>query len=377
MSKYFLRNEQDIIDFCKGCTFLGTGGGGDYLSGVEALKKQLFAGREIGWMDAADMPDEDYSCMPYLMGSLAPLSEKAKDEMKRLYKLEDSSLDGTDIMTRVISEFERYSQMKIPFLVPSELGGANAATCIASAAEMGKTALDGDYSGRAVPEMKHCTPYIYDMPLLPVLSCDAWNDIAVIQNAPNYEMIERLGKMLAVAGYSRCCQCGFLLNGVNTKKAVIRGTMSDSLRIGQNIRKALEKGLDPVQAAADASHGYLICQGTLTKKEWQDKDGYYWGYHTITGEKQFSGTEIKLWFKNETQISWKNGKPFITSPDLLQIINPETGLAYTNNQAQEGMKAAVIAMRSPAAWRLPKGLAAFEPRAFGFDIDYQPLEAQI
>ena len=69
--KVILKNRQDVEDFVRGCTFYGTGGGGDYAQGVDALMKQLEKGREIGWIDVQEVED-GYSCCPFLMGSIAP-----------------------------------------------------------------------------------------------------------------------------------------------------------------------------------------------------------------------------------------------------------------------------------------------------------------
>ena len=61
--KVILKNRQDVEDFVRGCTFYGTGGGGDYAQGVDALMKQLEKGREIGWIDVQEVED-GYSCCP-------------------------------------------------------------------------------------------------------------------------------------------------------------------------------------------------------------------------------------------------------------------------------------------------------------------------
>lgn len=73
MNKLFkLKDKQDVEDFVRGCSFYGTGGGGDYAIGVDAMMKQLEKGHEIGWCDPYSLNDEDYSCCPFLMGSIAP-----------------------------------------------------------------------------------------------------------------------------------------------------------------------------------------------------------------------------------------------------------------------------------------------------------------
>ena len=51
MEKVFvIKTCQDAEDFVRGCTFYGTGGGGDYAMGVDALVKQIEKGNEVGWV---------------------------------------------------------------------------------------------------------------------------------------------------------------------------------------------------------------------------------------------------------------------------------------------------------------------------------------
>lgn len=140
---------------------------------------------------------------------------------------------------------------KVSALIPIELGGANAAACISAAAELGIYILDGDYTGRAIPEIQQTTPFIHEQNLTPVVACDGWGDIATIESAVNWRMVERIGKQLAVAGFSYSAQAGFFANGADTKKALIHGTMSGCYAVGKALREAVEAGLDPADTIAE------------------------------------------------------------------------------------------------------------------------------
>ena len=69
MPKRTLTNLIEIQDFARGATFFGTGGGGAYETGVELLQEQFEAGREIGWVDIADIPDDIFTASAFGMGS--------------------------------------------------------------------------------------------------------------------------------------------------------------------------------------------------------------------------------------------------------------------------------------------------------------------
>ncbi len=376
MLKKALRTRQEVEDFVRGCTFFGTGGGGDYSTGVELLMNQIEKGLEVGWIDSKDIKDDEYSICPFLMGSIAPHTEETLKEMK-FFGLTEQKYDFKDVLALSVKALENYTDKKVKALVPIELGGANAAACISAAAENGIVVLDGDYTGRAIPEIQQTTPYIHEKSLLPIVSYDCWGNKCIIDEAVNWRMAERIGKLISASGYGACGQAGFLMNGKDTKEVIIHGTMTQCYELGKMIREEREANRDPIKAVVNKLGGWVLCEGIVTKKEWEDRVGYYWGYHTFTGENEFEGIELKVWFKNENHISWKNGEIYVTSPDMIIVVDTETCEPYTNNKIEEGQKITVIALKSPDIFRTRRGIDILGPRSFGFDIEYMPVEVRV
>jgi len=187
-------------------------------------------------------------------------------------------------------------------------------------------------------------------------------------------MAERIGKFLAAASFGLAAQAGFLFKGSDMKRAVIPGTLSNCLTIGRTIREAREAGRDPVTEIIDTLGGWLLLEGDVSKKEWEDKEGYYWGTHTFSGRENFKGKELKIWFKNENHVSSMNGKPYVTSPDMLIVVDRKTGEPYANSAIAEGQHVAVIGLPAIGQFRSPKGINILGPRHFGYDIEYTPIE---
>jgi DUF917 family protein len=376
MLKKSLKTRQEVEDFVRGCTFYGTGGGGDYASGVEVLMGQLEKGLEVGWIDPAELADDEYSICPFLMGSIAPHTPETIKEMKS-FGLTEQKYDYKDMLARSVKALEKFTDTKVKALVPIELGGGNAAACISAAAENGIFTLDGDYTGRAIPEIQQTTPYIFEKSLLPITSSDGWGNTAIIEEAVNWHMAERIGKLISAAGYAACGQAGFLMNGKDTKEALIHGTMTECYELGKLIREEREAGNDPIEAVVKKLGGWVLCKGTVTEKEWEDRVGYYWGYHTITGENDFEGTNLKIWFKNENHVCWKNGEVYVTSPDMIIVVDLKTCEPYTNNKIEEGLEVAVIGLKARDVFRRPRGIDVLGPKAFGFEIEYVPIEVRM
>ena len=366
---------REIEDFVRGGTFFGTGGGGDFDRGVKILKKHLDMGLSIGWTDVSAIADDKYVMCPFTMGSLATITEE-KAAFMRSFRVAESEFGYRrgEYLADAAKALERHTGQKAAAYVAIELGGGNAGSCIAAAAKNGVLMVDGDFTGRAIPEINQTLPAIYGKPILPLSSCDAWHDICFVDSAVNLRMAERIGKQISVAGFLGCDMAGFLMRGSEMKEVVVQGSLTRCYELGVAIRQAQETGESPVQAILNRTGGYLIAIGTVAKKDWYDKDGYYWGTHHIVGEGPYSGISYEIWFKNENHICRRDGKVMVTSPDLISIVDAQTGSPFTNNQVEEGYRVAVIAARCTPRHRTIEGLAALSARAFGYDIDYVPVE---
>ncbi len=243
-----LKNLEEVEDFVRGCTFYGTGGGGDYRIGVEVLKKQLDKGNEVGWVNGTEINDDDYTCCPFMMGSIAPLKRRAINEMRDVYGLTEEKYDYAQQLSLSVKMLEKISDKKIKALIPIELGGANAAACICAAAENNMKVIDGDYTGRAIPEIQQTTPFIFEKNLLPITSTDTWGNVAIIDKALNWRIAERIGKFLSAAAYMGCGQAGFLMLAREAKQIVIKNTMTECYKIGKLIRVDATQSIDDVFA---------------------------------------------------------------------------------------------------------------------------------
>jgi uncharacterized protein len=181
--------------------------------------------------------------------------------------------------------------------------------------------------------------------------------------------------MLSVAAYGACSMASTLLSGREMKQVVVRNTLSRCYALGKAVRLAREQGGDPVQAAIESVDGWLLFKGEVAKKEWEDRGGYMYGTTTIAGGGEHQGHTLKVWFKNENHVAWLDEKPYVTSPDMICLLNPEAGEGYSNTLIKQGDPVAAIGIRGVESFRSEKGLAAAGPKHFGFDIPYRAIEA--
>ncbi|MFW5642942.1 MAG: DUF917 domain-containing protein, partial [Alkalispirochaeta sp.] len=372
MNEFKLTDQTAIEDFVRGCTFYATGGGGLPKNGIASLVSELGNNGGPGWIDPSDLSDDAVVACPFLMGSIAPHTPEVIAEMEGFGFDETTSINTEkDRMAKAVEELAEYTGRRIDAIVPIELAGANTSAAVAAASVLGIPVLDGDYTGRAIPEIQQTTPYLHDKVITPISSVDEWGNVSFIKEALNYRVTERIGKLISAGAYGLAGQAGFLLSGKEVKEIIIAGTLTESYNLGRFIREAREAGKDVVAELVQYIGGWILLEGEVTAKDDEDKLGYYWGTNTVTGKGAHEGDTLKIWFKNENHVCWKNDEPYVTSPDIISIVDRKTGDPIPNPLVEAGQDVAVVAMPARPQFMTEKGIGILGPRYFGFDIDYR------
>jgi len=249
--------------------------------------------------------------------------------------------------------------------------------CNASLNEM-KT-IDATCAGyRAAPEIGQTGLNLINVKPFPAVIATSWGDLLVLEKSLNYQRAEEL--IEGISTYSGGSAGGpFALTGKEAKEGAIPGCMSFAMDIGKAILKARESGDDIIEAFLDASKGraYKLFEGTLSGY-WQDrKYSFIWGEAKMKGTGEFAGHSFRAWYKNEFHISWLDDKPYVTSPDGVNFVDPKTGWGLANFWAGEwesGRPVTVIGVRNDKRWETPMGLKLFGPQHFFFDIEHVPID---
>ena len=370
-----LTNSQEATDFVRGCTFYATGGGGLPENGIESLMSEINEKGFVQITDISEIPDDAVAVCPFLMGSIAPHDEATLKEMAGFGFIDGVNKEKARL-AKAIQELEAYTGVKTTVVVPIELAGANTSGPISAGSSLGMMAVDGDYCGRAIPEILQITPYLYDRKWLPVASVDEWDNVCIIKKATNLRVVERIGKLISAGAYGLAGQAGFIMSGKELKETVIAGTLSKSYELGKFIREAQEAHLDHIpQKIAEKVGGWVLAEGKRTDFEDEDRIGYYWGTTTIQSD---AGDEYKIWFKNENHVCWKNGEPFVSSPDLICVVDRHTGEPIPNPKMRQAQEVAIIVLPCDERLRQDKIKKVLDPQYFGFeDISYVPVEERM
>jgi DUF917 family protein len=375
MSDRTLKTEQDCRDFLTGLKIMGTGGGGSPSSGMEMLSAALAEDLTLTWIDAADLADDVFSCTTFGSGSISEDNPNSLEEIDQLgEKLGVKNKYGHRAPEAAVRELAQFTGTEIGAIVPVELGASNTPAPLVTAARMGIPLIDGDYSGRSVPEDMQASYFLKGIKPYPAAIVDWWGNIIILKEAASSEMVERIGKMLGVASYGTVFFASTLLSAKDTRETVVPGTLTLSYELGKAVRRAREAGESPIAKIIQRLDGWEFFGGRVTGKDWEDKDGVMVGINHIKGSGIYAEQTMDVWFLNENHVTWLDGKPYVFSPDLIMMVDPETGEAYTNTEIKAGDPVAVLGCKAFPAFRSAKAIDFSGPRYWGFDFDYTPIE---
>ena len=277
-------------------------------------------------------------------------------------------------LSKSLDVLEEYTGKKIDaHCLPLSWAAATAACPCPLDFDKGLTYIDADAAGRAYPQMTQALPLVMDKPCLPVAIVNGYGDTNILTRCVNSQMIERNGKMLADSGFGMVAHACYIMSGKEVKDALVPGTLSQCFKIGKTIREANEVGVDPVAAAAEAAGGYVLAKTKMVKKEGKTIDGLYYGTLELEGVDEFAGNTYKLWFENEYHVMWKNGKPWITSPDIVQCVDTKTCHPLTNTVIEVGDFVSIVGVPAREQYNSGKPFSVMNPRYYDFEFDHVPM----
>ena len=78
-------------------------------------------------------------------------------------------------------------------------------------------------------------------------------------------------------------------------------------------------------------------------------------------------------YQNEYLILFENQKAVVTTPDIIALVDTETGMPLSIEQVKFGLSVHILAIPCPPIWKTEKGLELVGPEAFGYNISYNEV----
>jgi DUF917 family protein len=94
----------------------------------------------------------------------------------------------------------------------------------------------------------------------------------------------------------------------------------------------------------------------------------------LEGLDEFAGSTMTVRFQNENLVAIRDDELVASVPDLITLIDAETGEPITTERLRYGFRSIVLGIPCDEKWRTDAGVELGGPRHFGYDIEYVPLE---
>ncbi len=343
-----------------GAAILGTGGGGNPYIGKLRCREELKKGNRIPVIPLSELPDD--ALVVSLGGIGAPVVGVEKIE------------EGEECL-RALRAVERELGVKVDALISVEIGGANSMEPMLTAAQAGLPVVDGDGMGRAFPEMQMCTWSIYGHREAPAAMADEKGSIVVIRDTPDDVWLERIARSVVVTMGAAAGLATQPMRGDFVKRAAVPGTITQALNLGRAVLQAQEDNIDPVQTVIDQENGKLLMTAKIVDLERHLKGGFSVGHIALEGFGSFQGDVGRIDLQNEFLIFRCNEIVEVCVPDLVVVLDSDTGLPITTEMLRYGQRVAVLGLPAHRLMRSPEALRVVGPAAFGYDdITFVPME---
>ncbi|WP_424988365.1 DUF917 domain-containing protein [Microbulbifer sp. S227A] len=357
---------QDLEDILYGAAILGTGGGGEISEGLAMIDDALARGKQFNMVSLDEAPQDALVCTPYMLGAISALPP----EEERLYARLPRS--GKPEILAAYSRFEDYLGRKFYGTISCELGGSNTATAFYAAAMSDAYIIDADPAGRAVPEITHSTYYINGLPAAPIVMANEFGEAIICENVIDDARAEHVVRALSKVSRNNIAAIDHALEIREIRDAIIPGAISLALDMGRAWREARDAGQDTSATIARQGGGFVAFRGAVSASDWETRDGFTFGNVSIDGAGDFAGKAYRIWLKNENMVGWLDNEVHATIPDLICMIDTDSGEPVTNPNYYQGQQVAVVVLPAPAPFTTARGLEAFGPRYAGLDREYRP-----
>lgn len=351
-------SESDVAAVALGAGVLGTGGGGNARHGFLRVRDQLRRGRRVEVIAADLLGDGDH--VVYISGIGAPTVSYEKP-------------DAGDECYRALRAVERHCGVRANAVMAAEIGGANSMEPMIVAAMSGLPVVDCDAMGRAFPEMHMTTLSIHGVNQLPGALADDKGNMIIFETVVSDCWFEKLVRTSTIAMGCTAVMASSPIEARHVKAFCIPNSISQAWRIGSAILGARRQKTDPIEAILKSENGGLLFSGKIGELERNTGGGFARGKFRVQGLGKRNGEFCDIEFQNENLIARCGETPIATVPDLISVLETETGRPISTEELRYGQRISVIGIPCAPALRSERALQVVGPGAFGYHEDYTPI----
>ena len=348
--------EGDFEHLAVGAWILGTGGGGDPYHGLLNMRRLLDEGRPARLLQASELDDDDLVGVCGQMGAPLVSQERITDPA---------------MISGAVERMEAYLGRRFAALMTVEIGGGNALQPFLAGAIMDRPVLDGDTMGRAFPAVQHSSFSVGNLSMTPCSMLDIRGNELLLTEAEDWVWTERITRRVCMEWGSRAFNVKGPRTGREVKEWGILGTVTKAIRIGSAVREAQVAHGDVVAEVLAEGSGRALLKGKVVDVRRRMTGGYLWGRTELEGLDTDAGSRMSIEFQNEFLVAWRDGRRVASVPELICVLDTESGEGVGSETLRYGQRVSVIVLPAPEIYLSERGLACAGPEAFGYDFSFE------
>ncbi|KAI9014045.1 DUF917-domain-containing protein [Hyaloraphidium curvatum] len=352
----------DVVFLEEGCGFLGCGGGGSPYKAAVRARNLLKGGKQIRVVDAGAVGADEYVYNVGFMGSPVASAEKVSNGLETVAVLDaiskDSKREGRKIMV-------------------TEIGGGNGIVPLLCAAESDGFVVDADGMGRAFPQLDMWSPFVYGIPCVPTSLADENGNVVTMSSVRTFKDLERFMRVACIEMGSTAALATAPMTGKDVRRTCVLNSVSLAWRVGRAVVGARAAKADVAAAVLSVCPGKLLFSGKIVEVRRFTTAGFARGEVHIAGSEDggFSVSDrMVVHIQNENILASLNGAAVCTAPDLIVIMDSDSGSSLATEEVRYGLRVKVLGMLCSPVWQTNEALQVVGPPAFGHpDEVYRPI----
>jgi len=315
-----------LEDIAVGGAILGTGGGGDPYIGKLMAQQAIRRHGPVRMIDVSELKDDDLVVPCAMMGAPTVMVEKIPQ--------------GDEILV-AFRKLEKFLGRKINAILCAEAGGLNSTIPFVIGAMTGIPVVDADGMGRAYPEIQMVTWTMHGVSATPMVIVDDKGNNILLECIDN-RWTERLARAATIEMGGSVLITLFPMSGKIARDASISGTLTLARRLGEILRESRAAHSDAVKAIQSKLGAATIFTGRVTDIDRRTVTGFARGEAKFAGVDEFRGHSYRIAFQNEFLIAEQDGTPIVTTPDLITLLDVDTGVPITTETLRFGLRVVAI-----------------------------------
>ncbi|HNM98531.1 MAG TPA: DUF917 domain-containing protein, partial [Marmoricola sp.] len=190
----------------------------------------------------------------------------------------------------------------------------------------------------------------------------------VVLNTIDNPWSERLARSATVDMGCAAAICLYPHTGAQARSALVPRTLSLAATLGELVRTNSQG--DTATALAEHLGGQVLMKGRVSDVSRRTVAGFARGTAVLSGLEEYDGASMTLEFQNEHLVAIRDGAVVASVPDLICVLDLESGEPITTEAMRYGFRVSVVMLPCHDRWRTPEGLELVGPGYFGYDHQY-------